>query len=164
VELHNQRAGRRGTAGSAGGSGADLDSSGFDVDGISTATSSSTSYTASGRPPEPPPAAAPVNRSPEKVRRADNEENRAVLFGGSSDRSNDPRAGDLSAVGRPPVPAESVSGATAVLAEAREQLHIRGERLNQVADKSAKLADSSRQFAKMARELNEPSKSKFLWW
>lgn len=57
----------------------------------------------------------------------------------------------------------STATTMATMAEARDQLVERGEKLGRLDDKSAKLADASREFANMAKQLRE-QQQKQSWW
>lgn len=66
---------------------------------------------------------------------------------------------------------DDVRGTTAstmaTMAEARDQLVERGEKLNRLDDKSAKLADASREFSNMAKQLRQQQERQnnvSSWW
>lgn len=58
----------------------------------------------------------------------------------------------------------STAATMATMSEARDQLIERGEKLGRLDDKSAKLADASREFANMAKQLREQQQQKQSWW
>jgi hypothetical protein len=56
---------------------------------------------------------------------------------------------------------ESITGEVSAT---EDTLNERGEKLDDLAEKSAELQDASREFAAMAKELNKQTKSRRLFW
>ena len=50
------------------------------------------------------------------------------------------------------------------MAESRRKLQERKEKLNNMADKSAQMADDADEFERMCRELANREKKKSSWW
>ena len=78
-----------------------------------------------------------------------------VLFAGSKVSSDSPSGGAEE-------PVSSANSTSNALAEARQNLEERGEKLNQLSDKTDKLATASSEFADMAKQLRKQNqKSSF---
>lgn len=58
----------------------------------------------------------------------------------------------------------ATQGVMAAMGELRHGLQDRGERLESLVDKTTELADSSSQFAEMAKQLNERYGGGGGWW
>lgn len=60
--------------------------------------------------------------------------------------------------------ANEVLGLSASLGQTRDALNERGDKLNSLAEKSDKLVNASKDFASMAKELNQASRNQGLFW
>lgn len=103
---------------------------------------------------------------------------RTIGAAGSGGHGASPRSGGArvrtaaeirAAYGRPSLPAERAAGARAeelggVMAENRQRLEERGEKLRQLQDKGADLEESAAAFAEMAKQLAERERNKAKWF
>ena len=87
------------------------------------------------------------------------EENRMALFAGASEKTASKNDPDNKADTRKATAAST----TTVLSEARKNLEERGEKLNQLSDKTDKLAAASSDFADMAKQLKK-QQQRSSWW
>lgn len=87
------------------------------------------------------------------------EENRKVLFAGSIEKSVNSNEHENKVDTRKATAASTAS----VLSEARQNLQERGEKLNQLSDKTDKLAAASSDFADMAKQLKK-QQQRSSWW
>lgn len=90
---------------------------------------------------------------------AEEQTNRDSLFGGMLEAATSFVLGEDS----PAPTSQTIGGLTTTLDQTRDALNQRGERLASLNDKSAKLVDSSADFAKMATELRKQSEGGFFW-
>jgi hypothetical protein len=92
------------------------------------------------------PASAPSVKSSADAHAA----SRAELFSGST--------------AQPPTAAKGgLAGTTATLAEVGDRLRERGQKLERLSDKSADMANAANDFARLAKQLNEQSRSNGFW-
>ena len=83
---------------------------------------------------------------------------RASLFGGSKVKTTSPTPPSAS------LSSDRAQTTQASLAETRNALEKRGEKLEQLSDKSGRLMEASNEFAKLAEKLKQQQKSSFFGW
>ena len=89
---------------------------------------------------------------------AEEKSNRDSLFGGVLEAATSFVMGD-----EEETKSQQVNGLTASLDQTRNALNQRGEKLDALNDKSAKLVETSADFAKMAKELRKQSEGGLFW-